>query len=155
MQPFEKKAFGPTLWHKQHIGIGHIAQRLRGYRNQQLLSLVNPGLLCAHAGCEHLLNNPYCLEHLKRPRLGVKSTGGLCRLVEPIDQAALDAASQEFACQDQTCWPGTNNQHIRLCCWFLSNCCMVLSLLVHCPTHGPFLSQAYPSSQASVNRLCG
>src|SRR6266404_5113983 len=134
MQPFEKKVFGPTLWHSQDIGIGNIAYRLRVHRHQQLLSLVNPGLLCTQADFEHLFNHPHRIEHLKRPRLDVKSTGGLCRLVEPIDKAAMDAASEEFACQGQTCWPCTNNQHIRFCCWLLSTCCMVLSLLVHCPT---------------------
>src|SRR6266487_1630817 len=134
MQPFEKKVFGPTLWHSQNIGIRNIAYGLRVHRNQQLLPLVNPGLLCTHADFEYLLNYPHRLEHLKRPRMDVKSTGGLCRLVEPIDMAALDAASEEFACQGQTGWPGTNNQHIRFCCWHFRTCCMVLSLLVHRPT---------------------
>src|SRR6266516_1424528 len=146
MQSFEKKVFGPTLWHRQDIGIGNIAYRLWVHRNQQFLPLVNPGLLCVHADFERFLNHPHRLEHLKRPRLDVKSTGGLYRLVEPIDKAALDAASEEFACQGHTCWPGTNNQHIRFCCWLSSICCSVFSLLVHYPTHGTFLSQAYSSS---------
>ncbi len=75
----------------------------------ELLSVVNPGLLCAHADFERLLNNPHRLEHLKCPRLDVKSARGLYGLVEPVDKAALDAAPEEFACQGQTRWPGTNN----------------------------------------------
>src|SRR6266568_5258048 len=134
MQSFEKKVFGPTLWHRQDIGIGNIAYRLWVHRNQQFLPLVNPGLLCVHADFERFLNHPHRLEHLKRPRLDVKSTGGLCRLVEPIDKAALDAASEEFARQGQSSWPGTDNQHIRLCCWRFRTWCMLIPLPVDCPT---------------------
>ncbi len=55
----------------------------------ELLSVVNPGLLCAHADFERLLNNPHRLEHLKCPRLDVKTLARHQQLAHPLLLLAL------------------------------------------------------------------